>query len=290
MDVRQNHRNMTAAQKSAFVSAILLLKNKVDSVLNPGKQSRYDDFVQIHKNAMMGPDMFMPMPHRGPLFFPWHRVLLRQFERALQSAAQDSSITVPYWDWSLTGPNSPFTDDFFGGDGDSAQNHRVITGPFAFGQKNFEIRVWDDTSGDSGLRREFGTDPTATLPSAADVASALTKIPYSPGPGSWEVTCEGGLHNPVHRWVGGNMEDATSPNDPIFFLHHCYIDLLWEQWKKQHPSTAPYLPTSGGNGLDLTSTLVFNNSGRPAPWVGAWKVQDTLDTQKLGYTYAVPHR
>ena len=156
--------------------------------MDPGKQSRYDDFVQIHKNAMMGPDMLMPMPHRGPLFFPWHRVLVRQFELALQSASHDSSITVLYWDWELSGANSPFTDDFLGGDGDSAQQHRVITGPFAFGNKKFEIRVWDDTSGDPGLLREFGTDPTALLPTAADVASALTKIPYAPGAGSWE-TC-----------------------------------------------------------------------------------------------------
>lgn len=286
MDIRQNHRNMSAVQKAAFISAVLLLKNKVDSVLNPGKQYRYDDFVQIHKNAMMGPDMFMPMPHRGPLFFPWHRVLLRQFELALQSAAKDKSITVPYWDWNLSGANSPFTDVFLGGNGDSAQNNRVITGPFALGQKNFEIRVWDTLTGDPGLLREFGTDPTAILPTAPDVASALTKIPYSPGPGSWETTCEGGLHNPVHRWIGGNMADATSPNDPVFFLHHCYLDLLWEQWKKQHPSIDPYLPTSGGHGLDLASKLVFNKSGRPAPWVGSWTVRKTLDTKNLGYTYA----
>lgn len=286
MDLRQNHRSMSVEQRSAFVSAVLLLKNKVDSMLNPGKQGRYDDFVQIHKNAMMGPDMFMPMPHRGPLFFPWHRVLLRQFELALQSAAHDTSITIPYWDWNLSGANSPFTDDFLGGDGDSAQNHRVISGPFAVEQKKFEIRVWDAISGDPGLLREFGTDPTAFLPTAPDVASALTKTPYSPGPGSWEVTCEGGLHNPVHRWIGGNMADATSPNDPVFFLHHCYLDLLWERWKKQHPSTAPYLPTSGGHGLSLASKLIFNNSGQPAPWVGSWNVQDTLNTQSLGYTYA----
>jgi tyrosinase len=285
MDSRKNHRDMSPSEKAAFISAILRIKNKVDSVLRPGQQSRYDDFVEVHKNAMLGPDMFMPMPHRGPLFFPWHRVLLRQFELALQSAAQDPSITVPYWDWNISGANNPFTDDFLGGDGDSAQGDRVISGPFGSDRNQFEIRVWDTASGDRGLRREFGSDPTAYLPTASDVASALKKTPYSPAPGSWEVTCEGGLHNPVHRWVGGNMADATSPNDPIFFLHHCYIDLLWERWKQQHPGTAPYLPTSGGHGIDIASTLVFNRSDRPAPWTGSWRVQDTIDTQNLGYTY-----
>jgi tyrosinase len=226
------------------------------------------------------------MPHGGPLFFPWHRVLLRQFELALQSAASDPNIAIPYWDWELSGKNNPFTDDFMGGDGDAAQGYRVVTGPFAYAKKKFTIRVWDGTTGNRGLLREFGTDPTAYLPTPTQVASALTKTPYWPGANSWENTCEGGLHNPVHRWIGGNMGDATSPNDPVFFLHHCYIDLLWERWKRQHPTSDPYLPASGTPGYDLASKLVFNKAGKPAPWAGSWKVQDTLDTTSLGYTYA----
>jgi tyrosinase len=286
MNTRKNHADMSTAEKAAFVSAVLALKNKVDSILNPGKMKRYDDFVQIHKSAMMGPDMLMPMPHGGPLFFPWHRVLIRQFELALQSAAGDGNIALPYWDWELSGKNNPFTDDFLGGDGDGAQGHRVVTGPFAYQTRKFRIRVWDEASGDAGLLREFGTDPTAYLPTPTQVASALTKTPYSPGTNSWEKTCEGGLHNPVHRWIGGNMGDATSPNDPVFFLHHCYIDLLWENWRKQHPTTDPYLPAAGTPGYDLASALVFSKAGKPAPWAGAWKVKDTLDTSSLGYIYA----
>lgn len=82
------------------------------------------------------------------------------------------------------------------------------------------------------------------------------------------------------------MGDATSPNDPVFFLHHCYIDLLWEKWRKQHPTSAPYLPASDTQGYDLESILVFNKAGNLEPWAGLWKVQDTLDTSSLGYAYA----
>src|SRR5437762_14024726 len=121
MNTRKNHANLSTAEKTALVAAVRALKNNVESVLKPGKMQRYDDFVQIHKNAMMGPDMFMPMPHGSALFFPWHRVALRQFELALQSAAGDATISLPYWDWELSGKNNPFTDDFLGGDGDSAQ-------------------------------------------------------------------------------------------------------------------------------------------------------------------------
>jgi tyrosinase len=286
MNTRKNHASLLPAEKQACAAAVLALKNNVASVLNPGAMSRYDDFVQVHKNAMLGPDMIMPMPHGGPLFFPWHRVLLRQFELALQSALGDPGFSLPYWNWDLSGDNNPFTDDFMGGDGDAAQADRVVSGPFAWSANKFPIRVWDGTSGDAGLRREFGTDPTAYLPTATQVASSLTKTPYSPGAKSWETTCEGGLHNPVHRWIGGNMADATSPNDPIFFLHHCYLDMLWEQWRRQHPTSAPYLPDSGTPGYDLTSALVFNKAGNPAPWPGSWKIQETLDTTALGYVYA----
>src|SRR5215472_15459636 len=104
MDIRRNHRDLSPAQKTTFVNAVLALKNDIDSVLHPGVQKRYDDFVEVHKNAMIsGPAMIMPMPHGGPLFYPWHRILLRQFELALQAAANDTSITLPYWDWDFSG-------------------------------------------------------------------------------------------------------------------------------------------------------------------------------------------
>src|SRR6516162_9975212 len=126
LDIRRNHRDLSSAQKTAFVNAVLALKNNVDSVLHPGAQNRYDDFVGVHKNAMIsGPAMIMPMPHGGPLFYPWHRILLRQFELALQAAANDTSITLPYWDWDFSGSSNPFTTDFLGGDGDPAQGGRV---------------------------------------------------------------------------------------------------------------------------------------------------------------------
>lgn len=288
MDLRTHHKALSAAQKKKFTDAILALKSDVDSVLHPGAQKRYDDFVEVHKNAMVGPAMFDPMPHGTPLFFPWHRILIRQFELALQNAVNDKSITLPYWDWDVSGASSPFTPDFMGGDGDAAQNHHVVDGPFAPSAGNFPIRVWDDDQSDPALIREFGEDSTSWLPSAADVASAIAATPYSPGPNSWEPVCEGALHNPVHRWVGGtdgNMSFATSPNDPIFFLHHCFIDLLWERWKTQHPTSDPYLPKSGAKKYDLDATLIFNAPNQTAPWAGNWKVKETLKTSDLGYTY-----
>ena len=287
MDIRRNHRDLSSVQKTAFVNAVLALKNDVDSVMHPGAQNRYDDFVEVHKNAMIsGPAMIMPMPHGGPLFYPWHRILLRQFELALQAAANDTSITLPYWDWDFSGSSNPFTTDFLGGDGDPAQGGRVTTGPFAYASGQFPIRLWDSDSGDPGLRREFGEDATSWLPTASDISAGKAKTPYWPGPSSFERVSEDVLHNPVHRWIGGNMDDATSPNDPVFFLHHTFLDKLWEEWKPQHPTVPPYSPTQGAPGYDLNSTLLFNASGQPSPWSGSWTVQQALTPAQLGYSYA----
>ncbi len=287
MDIRINHRNMTREQKNTLVEAMLRLKNDTPSVLRPGHQNRYDDFVQVHKSAMGGPGQFTPMPHRSPLFFPWHRVFLRQFERALQITANDTSITLPFWDWTLNGPNDPFTSSFLGGNGDRAQDDRVVTGPFAQQAGRFDVKIWDLDIGDPGLRREFGNEAGAHLPDNDQVSAALSKTPYAGGPDSWVNFCEGMLHDPVHRWVGGNMSFPTSPNDPVFFLHHCYLDLLWERWKRQHPTSAPYLPQNGVPGMDQEATLVFHATGSTAPWEKTWTVNEVITTEALDYTYGV---
>ena len=43
------------------------------------------------------------------------------------------------------------------------------------------------------------------------------------------------LHNRVHIYIGGNMLSVPeASNDPIFFLHHCNVDRLYEQWLDQY--------------------------------------------------------
>lgn len=281
MDIRRNHRDMTPEQKQDFVNAILILKNRTPSVLRPGQQSRYDDFVQIHKNSMGRGNPIFPNPHGTPLFFPWHRILIRQFELELQAAADNPTITLPYWNWSMSGADDPFTDNFMGRDGDPAQNQRVTFGPFALERRFFAVKVWDGESGDAGLRRNFGADGPA-LPSAEDVESAREITPYWNG---WENVSEM-MHNVVHGWVGGNMGEASSPNDPVFFLHHCYLDYLWERWKRRHP-TEPVItfPENAPHGM-LGSTLIFNPDNEPAPWLQPFKVEQTLSTASLDYGYA----
>src|SRR3981081_267247 len=92
----------TRAAWRKFRQAVVNLKAAPSRLAAPHTQAnRYDDYVYIHQQSMAGHAGVGPHPgHRGPMFFPWHREFLRQFENDLRTVAGDPSICIPYWDWS----------------------------------------------------------------------------------------------------------------------------------------------------------------------------------------------
>ncbi|MBA3978388.1 MAG: tyrosinase family protein [Nitrosopumilus sp.] len=167
MKIRKSVKNLSSEDKDKFVNAILRLK-KSPSIIYPDDStySRYDDYVEIHMNAMMAmsdtnpaedPDWYPGWAHNGPAFLPWHRVYLLQFEKDLQSVTQDDSITVPYWEWT-DNDSSPITPDLMGSDGEATKDNspgKVLDGPFAYnGPNNWTIVVKDESSDPDYLTRE----------------------------------------------------------------------------------------------------------------------------------------
>ncbi len=271
MGVRKNVRNLTAAERSAFVSAVKKLKAKTT-------EPNYDSFVRTHMiyfSAVNG----IRYAHHSPSFLPWHRQYLIKFEQALQ--AIDRTVTIPYWDWTVDRStiNAPFTADFMGGNG-SGGNGPVTTGPFA-GENNWRLNVRSTTS--TSLRRamNFGS-----LPTAAQVNTMLGYATYDAAP--WNTSTSTGMrnrmegwlspniHNVVHVCVGGHMGQQDSPNDPVFWLHHCYIDRLWARWQARWPDRSHYLPSGDTTG-------VVDRGDVMQPW-GVTPVE-VLDYGKT-YTYA----
>ena len=239
MGIRKNQATLTADEKSRFVAAVKELK----------RSGVYDMHVEHHRTAVraMSPDP----AHAGPAFGPWHRYCLYHFELDLQ--AVDPSVTIPYWDWTRDrlATSSIWADDFMGPNGRST-DLQVMTGPFAYSTGQWTLTVNDSRNTPPYLRRSFGTR-ISTLPTATMVNRSLNIVPYDaspwngsvPGGAAYRPNTEKALHNRVHNWVGGTMSQGSSPNDPVFWLHHCMIDRLWARWQKLHP-TEPYLPTSGG--------------------------------------------
>ena len=138
--------------------------------------------------------------------------------------------------------------------------------------------------------------PRPTLPETAHVtggAGVLKLTAYDSPPwdelsqNSFRNVLEGfagpGLHNIVHRWVGGSMGPGTSPNDPLFFLHHSNVERIWAAWQDGR-TVADYLPTVGGPCGHNAGDMMY-------PWNGVDSIDvvtpaDVWDyTSELGYDY-----
>lgn len=300
MDVRRNIYSLSPAAVTQFTSAINILK----------ANGTYDMFIHLHHDAMMR-DCLMPnetgtfrnSAHRGPAFGPWHRRYLRDLELQLQAVAP--GVTLPYWNWAADAalPNPAgaplWTGNYIGGDGAGA-NDRVPNGPF----QNWTGLIMTPQMtlvprALPGIVRRLGRDAQGlpTLPRNTDVANTLGETAYDSSPWSesqssapsFRNRLEGWLqrtgdqptqrmHNRVHLWVGGDMLPGTSPNDPVFFLHHANIDRIWAQWYATH-AAAPYAPAAGGPpGHSLNDTMfdLGTPGGTPA---------STLNHYCLGYMY-----
>lgn len=169
---------------------------------------------------------------------------------------------------------------FLGPNG-SGSTHRVTKGSFKDWIPTYDPGpgYQADTPGPAYLQRDFGQDPQGdSLPTQQhwDSARALTTYDSAPfdsnigrnpdphairfaGLPSFRNVFEGwvpyydsatalpldiNLHNRVHVWIGGSMTPSSSPNDPVFFLHHSNIDRLWALWWSDDPRR-PYLPDDG---------------------------------------------
>jgi tyrosinase len=290
MDTRKNIYSLSDPALMAIQTAINALK--VDG--------GYDDFVGRHFHGGH-------MIHRGPAFLPWHRYFIREFELALQTRV--AGVVLPYWDWAADAPsptgaalwNADPTQGrlYIGGDGDNTDGDLVKTGPFV----NWTALIGEGSQlvprQPPGLIRRLGRDPegggTPQFPLSAQTEQAMTISVYDSPP--WDASAspsfrnrlegwltrageEGSqLHNRVHLWVGGDMLPHTSPNDPVFFLHHCNVDRLWARWQSMHPDV-PYLPTTGGPpGHNRNDALPFLTTAGATP-------ANSLNYQmNLGYAY-----
>lgn len=258
-------RHNVAVDKVArdnYIDGVPLLKQEHPGIATadfgiPGpavELSTYDAFVAWHYVAMA--IKFTPptqrdrnAAHAGPAFLPWHRFMLALFEAHLQRVLNDDSVSLPYWDWAADGDIDPdeqrtapiWAEDAMGGDGTP-----VASGPFG-GTSSWRVRIESDPDAgfravNRGLNRQFNRQ--RGLPRRSELASVLQLTPYDNPPWdrnspSFRNALEGWtdrpqFHNLVHVWVGGDMAYATSPNDPVFFLHHCNVDRIWESWMQIH--------------------------------------------------------
>ena len=207
---RRNVLTLSPGERNALIGAIQRFR----------ATPRYARYVRDHARSMA-------TAHGTSGFLTWHRHFILFFESELRRI--DPSVVLSYWDW----PNDPATGGSWnsgmmqamGGNGAGASG--AVTGPFA------GFRVIDENGIETSLplSRRFGFSQPQ-LPAAAETAPLLLATPYRAFRGPFED-----LHGATHVWVGGQMLNARlSPNDPAFYLHHCFVDKFWHDWQAQNPT------------------------------------------------------
>ena len=195
--IRKEHKEMTPSERNAYVNALKAIRSNVATLVT-------NHIAAINE------------AHGTQLFFPWHRMFVLDFEdklRASSGSSQASTLSVPYWDY------------------------RVF-----FNQSTID---WDDQSFLGQFNNPSFTwfgNLGRTMSGNLNVSAALVNSHLSLPGGSFDnyETFRRGMeahHGTTHCWIGSVMCDpATSPKDPSFFLHHGFMDKLWQEWEDKGSS------------------------------------------------------
>nr|ANN11874.1 tyrosinase protein [Cyprinus carpio 'color'] len=281
--------------------------------------SVYDLFVWMHyyvsRDALLGGPgnvwADIDFAHESAAFLPWHRVYLLFWEHEIRKLTGDFNFTIPYWDWrdaqdcqvctdELMGARSPLNPNLISPSSVFSSWKVICSQPEDYNQRE----VLCDGSPEGPLLRNPGNhDPNRVprLPTSADVESVLSLTEYETGlmdrsanmsfrnalegfaspETGLAVTGQSLMHNSLHVFMNGSMSSVQgSANDPIFLLHHAFIDSIFEQWLRRHQPPRTHYPTAN-------APIGHNDGFYMVPFIPLYRNGDYfLSTKALGYEYA----
>lgn len=173
--------------------------------------------------------------HDSIRFFAWHRLFMLQYERQLQRI--DDRIMLPYWDFTLHRDNltldPALSKKRFGGSGERDLTKKIgfleyfVTGTFKDmrGHYLFKNRTRDHYLSRSVNFTNYNPVAPASLLTNYLKRSTLTKM---------RNHFEPSVHGVMHIEIGQEFAHESSPNDPLFFAYHAFVDKLWYDWQNMH--------------------------------------------------------
>jgi Common central domain of tyrosinase len=223
---RKKVTSMTQAEWDSYVEAFNILTT-TPSTRRPGL-SIYEQFTADHDESAQ---------HNNPLFLAWHRLMLWEWDKALNNAVP--GVVQPYFEWAVSA-NDLFSDpnfepSRFGGsaaiDGSAAP---IPNGPWqglTSQWRSFHL-----------VARDFDSSPLKDELYISDLVSQVNDF------GAFEVNLEHEVHDGFHIAIGGDMSSlATSPNDAFFYAHHAFIDEIYRRWQG--------VSSSGNTAAELDAVL-----------------------------------
>ena len=198
------------------------------SVIDSGEYQNVGKFHGAPANLCDGVEFCCPHGRRPNDFLPWHRLFMVHMEEELGEA-------LPYWDWTEDGVVPALWE------GIQAPIQQGATGRCS--SSSFTSR--SPTINLNPLALKAGVEAALLEETFKEFSDKLGHDPGSP-------------HNEVHGGMGCDMGTVlTAAYDPVFYLHHTYIDYVFAYWQElQRLRGHDAVPTVSGH----TSTLApFNN-------------------------------
>jgi tyrosinase len=248
-DIKHRKRLSTLSEEE-----LATLREAIRAAQEVSDSRGYGHFASLHGFPEPG-----YCEHRNQLFLPWHRGYLYHFEQSLQDLVP--GVTLPWWDWTASNdiPEAFAAEK----DPDGARNPLFDAPIVATG--GFRAPDWPERTSRPPVREPTWL-PGRGLPTQPDIDAAHGVTTYD----DFTFAVEN-LHNAVHVWVGGEMNDQKfAAWDPIFWAHHTMVDRLWALWQVDNPGATPRRAHLG-KGLSYFKDMT---------------VVDTLEVTDLGYDYA----
>lgn len=217
--------------------------------------------------------------HGSWFFLPWHRMYLYRFEQIVLTEivklGGPSDWALPYWNYSASTDARLLPDAFRSArQADSSVNSLYV------GER-------DPRSNDG---QQFASERDTALRTALIQAQFSNRVhgnfgglqtPFSHNgsdPGHLEDVPHGTMHVAVGGQTGWMSAFNTAALDPIFWLHHCNLDRLWEVWLKRDPK---HIDPTSPSWLTTVSFPFYVDSLQTITMHCA----DVVDLGALGYAY-----
>ncbi|KAI1112534.1 Di-copper centre-containing protein [Nemania sp. NC0429] len=227
--VRIEWSSYSQADRTAFVDAIKCLQGKASGGSQyTGARNRYEDLISVHRGMTAN-------IHQTASFLVWHRYFVWVFEQMLRDECGFGS-PMPWWDETkhagAFAASDVFNDQWFGhlpAKTSSGQGTCIESGEFS----GTTLHVGPGSSNtDHCLSRAVDESQTAQC-NKDFTNSCLSMGSYEDFRDCFEL----GPHGYGHNGIGAVMaEVSASVGDPVFFMHHLFVDHTFRIWQNANPS------------------------------------------------------
>lgn len=217
--------------------------------------------------------------HNSWYFLPWHRWYLLYFEAIVAATVVElggpADWSLPYWNYSDdSNPDARRLPPAFRAQTlpDGTPNALRVNIVRARGNNGAIVAGPEYSDLTCLTEPSYEADPVGGSPG---FGGPKTVFNHSGGAvGFLEAVPHGSMHGAVGGWMG---RFGTAGLDPLFWLHHCNIDRLWEVWLKRDPQ---HVNPTDADWLGMR--FDFRDAKGKAV---KRKVGDSVDTAAIGYEY-----